>query len=242
MIRLTCPSCDKKLNAKPETAGQMRKCPNCGQPIRIPVEEAVAAPVEEAVAAPVEEAVAAPVEEAVAAPAAVVPGDAAASAEVIAISEEHLPFFHRPERLNRESYYLICNRTSLVATWENNGNGWMLKTVSGFIPAKRNRDQLPNQGEFQLIELKFATLPQGRRLTGLNFYQLAARWALNSLDQGDDPVLERIAGPGRLNKDQKNVVRQTLRDHFMRPLWQDAAAVLEYLGNDDHQSHSVGQN
>ncbi len=232
MIRLTCPSCDKKLNAKPETAGQMRKCPNCGQPIRIPVEEPVAAPVAEAATAPVDEPVAAP--------AAVVLGNTAAPEEVIAISEEHLPFFHRPERLNRESYYLICNRTGLVATWENNGNGWMLKTVSGFIPAKRNRDQLPNQGEFQLVELKFATLPQGRRLTGLNFYQLATRWALNSLDQGDDAVLERIAGPGRLNKDQKNVVRQVLRDHFMRPLWQDAAPVLEFLANDDHQSHSVG--
>jgi hypothetical protein len=227
MISLTCPSCDKKLNAKPELAGQMRKCPNCGQPIRIPVEDAVEDPVEEAVAAP-------------AAPPAVALGDTAAPEEVIAISEEHLPFFHRPERLNRESYYLICNRTGLVATWENNGNGWMLKTVSGFIPAKRNREQLPSQGEFQLIELKFATQPQGRRLTGLNFYQLASRWALNSLDQGDDAILERVTAQGRLNKDQKLVVRQALRDHFMRPLWQDAAAVLEFLANNDHQSHSVG--
>ena len=217
MIRLTCPSCDKQLNAKPELAGQMRKCPNCGQPIRIPVEAAVAAA------------------------AATIPLDEAEPVEHVApISEEHLPFFQRPERLNRECFYLICDRTSLVATWENNGSGWMLKTVSGFIPAKRNRDQLPNQGEFQLVEMKFATLPDGRRLTGLAFFQLASRWALNSLDQGDDVILERVTGHGRLNKEQKNVVRQTLREHFMRPLWQDAAAVLEYLANDAHQSHGVG--
>ena len=215
MIRLTCPSCDRKLNAKPELAGQMRKCPNCGQPIRIPVEAAVAAPASGA------------------------PDDAPAE-HLIAISEEHLPFFHRPERLNRESAYLICNRTALVATWENNGSGWMLKTISGFIPAKRNHDQIPSQGDFQLIELTFVTLPEGRRLTGLHFYQLASRWALNSLDQGDDAVLERVVGHGRLDKDQKNVVRQFLRDHFMRPIWQDAKAVLEYLASDDHQSHGVG--
>ena len=35
MIRVTCPHCGSKLNAKDELAGQTRKCPKCAQPVRI---------------------------------------------------------------------------------------------------------------------------------------------------------------------------------------------------------------
>jgi len=203
MLRFTCPSCEKKLAAKEEMVGRIGKCPNCGQPIRVAVEAA------EATSIPLDE--------------------ADPNAQVLPASEEHLPFFHRPERLDRDSHYLICDKTNLVATWENNGNGWMLKTTSGLISAKRNRDKLPNEGEFQLVELKFSLTPEGKRLTGITCYKLASRWALNVLDQGDDAILERIVGPGSLNREQKFAIRQVLKSHFMRPVWENATAVLEYL-------------
>jgi len=203
MLRFTCPSCEKKLAAKEEMVGRIGKCPNCGQPIRVAVEAA------EATSIPLDE--------------------ADPNAQVLPAGEEHLPFFHRPERLDRDSHYLICDKTHLVAAWENNGNGWMLKTTSGLIPAKRNRDKLPNEGEFQLVELKFSLTPEGKRLTGITSYKLASRWALNVLDQGDDAILERIVGPGSLNREQKFAVRQVLKSHFMRPVWENATAVLEYL-------------
>ena len=82
-------------------------------------------------------------------------------------------------------------------------------------------------------------MPEGKRLTGLGIYQLATRWALTVLDQGDDPIVGKIIGPGSLNRDQKNAVRQALRDQFMRQVWEGAAAVLEYLGNADYHSHNV---
>ena len=155
-------------------------------------------------------------------------------------AEGHLLALDLPERLNRESNYVICDRAHLAATWTNNGKGWLLKTNAGLVSAKRNRDKLPAEGDFQLVELKFAVTPEGRRLTGITSYQLAARWALTTLDQGDDVIVERIVGYGSLNGDQKNVVRQALRDQFMREVWDGAAEVLQYLGNTDYHSPGVG--
>ncbi len=212
MIRVTCPHCGSKLNAKDELAGQTRKCPKCAQPLLV-----VADP------APVGRDV----------------GRTAPPADPPA-TEEGLPSLDLPEHLNRLSHYLICDRTHLVATWENDGRGWMLKTISGLIAAKRNRDQLPSQGDFKLVELKLSMTSDGKRLTGLKSYQLALRWALTVLDQGDEQIVAKIIGHGSLNQDQKAVVRETLRDQFMREVWQDAADVLAYLGNTDYHSSGVG--
>jgi len=213
MIRVICPQCGSKLNAKDEIAGQTRKCPKCGQPILI-----VADPDHPGI----------DVDE--------TPSDQ----HVQAATEEHLPSMHLPQRLNRDNHYLICDKVHLVATWENNGHGWMLKTGSGFISAKRNHEKLPAQGDFHLIELKFVLMPEGKRLSGIRSYQLAPRWALTTLDQGDDIIVEKIVHVGPLNRDQKNVVRQALKDQFMREVWEHATPVLEYLGNTDYHSPGVG--
>ena len=135
---------------------------------------------------------------------------------------------------------LICDRTHLVATWENNGSGWMFKVGTGFVSAKRGRENLPSQGDFKLVELKFMITPDGKRLSGLATYQLATRWALTALDQGDDQIVGKITGMGSLNREQKNAVRQALKDQFMRQVWEGAADVLEYLANTDYHSPSVG--
>ena len=79
---------------------------------------------------------------------------------------------------------------------------------------------LPTQGDFKLVELKFAMTPEGKRLAGLTSYQLAIRWALTVLDQGDEPIVGKITGYGSLNRDQKNAVRQALKDQFMRQVWE----------------------
>jgi len=214
MIRMTCLSCGKKLHAKDELAGRAAKCPGCGQPIQIPAE--------------------------VAPPSGNIPLDDAEPGEhVIPASEEHIATPRVIERLNRESHYLICNKTQLMATWANNGAGWMIRVGAGFLPAKRNREKLPDQGNFQLTELKFALTPEGKRLSGVASYQLVSRYALTVLDQGDDNIVEKITGPGCLNRDQKNAVRQALKEQFMRPVWQEAAAVLDYLASADYHSPGV---
>jgi len=215
MIRVTCTGCGSKLNAKDELAGQTRKCPKCARPVKI-----IADPDADAANMAVDE--------------------ASPNQQIHAATEEHLPTLDLLERLNREHHYLICGKTHLVAAWENNGQGWMLKTGAGFISAKRNRDKLPAQGDFKLVELKFDMTPAGKRLLGLTAYQLADRWALTTLDQADDLIAGKITNFGFLNKDQKNVVRQALRDQFMRQVWEKAAEVLDYLGNTDYHSPGVG--
>ena len=77
-------------------------------------------------------------------------------------------------------------------------------------------------------------------MSGLTSYQLATRWALTALDQGDDQIVGKITGLGSLNRDQKNAVRQALKDQFMRQVWEGAADVLEYLANTDYHSPGVG--
>jgi hypothetical protein len=214
MIRVTCPHCGSKLNAKDELAGQTRKCPKCAKPVQI-------------------------VADAAADPAAASLDQNSSDQHVQVSQEERLPVVELPDRLNRDHHYLICNRTHLAAAWENNGAGWMLKSGSGFISAKRNRENLPTQGDFKLVELKLSITPEGKRLTGLTVYQLATRWALITLDQGDDQIVGKITGLGSLNRDQKNAVRQALKDQFMRQVWEGAANVLEYLANVDYHSPGV---
>ena len=219
MIQFTCPNCRTRLQAKPALLGHVRKCPKCAQSVRIVADPDTAAAPDSADAIPLD--------------------DALPDQTVVAATEEHLPTRKPPERLNRESHYLICDKTHLVAAWENNGNGWMIKSGASFIPAKRNRDRLPAQGEFQLVELKFRMTPEGKRLVGIACHQLAPHWALTTLDQGDDLILEKVTGPGCLNRDQKAAVRLIFKEQFMRPVWEQAAQVLDFLANADYHSPGV---
>ena len=212
MIRMACPDCGKKLHAKDELAGRTAKCPSCGRAITIPQPE----------------------------PSNTIPLDEAEPGEhVIPASEDRVATRPRIERLNRESHYLICDKTHLMATWANNGAGWMVRAGQGFLPAKRAKEKLPEAGDFQLTELTFSMTPEGKRLAGIVSYQLVSRWALTVLDQGDDNIVEKITGLGCLNRNQKIAVRQALKEQFMRPVWQDAAAVLDYLANVDWHSPGV---
>ncbi len=154
-------------------------------------------------------------------------------------SEEHLPTHHWPERLNRLNRYVIVDKSKLVSTWVNNGEGWMLKTNHGFIPANRNFELLPAQGDFKLVELDMELCNEALRMRGIIVYQLARRWALTNLDKGDDRILKSIAGYSGLNRDQKAIVMRCLKDLFMREVWESAEGVLDYLMNTDFHSHGT---
>jgi len=214
MIRLACPTCGKKLAAPDEHAGRMGKCPGCGQPIRIATEAAAFGP-----SIPLDE--------------------TEPDQHVLPPNEQRLPVYRPPERLDRESHYLICDKTHLVAAWENYGLGWQFNTGTGMAPAGRHRDKLPMVGEFQLVELRLEMTPDGKRLKGIVCYRLADRWALNALDQGDDVILEKVVGPGCLNREQKFAVRQVLKTQFMSAVWQEAKAVNDFLVNNDFHSHGT---
>jgi hypothetical protein len=207
MIHLVCTNCRSRLSAKDELLGQTRTCPKCRHPVLIAAAETPSTPSAGAAAEPVYD-----------------------------LGQPGLPQLPIPKRLDRNNQYLICDRSKLVATWKNDGQGWMLHTLSGLVSAVRNADQLPNQGDFKLVELRLDRTDTGLRLSGIHSYQLAQRWALSSLDKGDDVIVSKITSLGSLNKDQKNVVRQAIKDQFMREVWAESNHVLEYLGNADYHS------
>jgi hypothetical protein len=216
MVRVVCPSCQSKLTAKDELIGQMRKCPKCGQPVKIG-DAATAQPGDQAVGL----------------------AEAQASEEIHDATGPKLPLVVVPERLNRQFRYLICDKSKIAAMWENDGRGWMLKTTNGLISAARNPDKLPSQGDFKLIELHLEMTGDGLRLRGLLVFQLAHRWALTKLERGEDAILSAITGPGSLNREQKVAIRQQLGESLMREVWGGADRILEYLANADYHCHGT---
>jgi hypothetical protein len=214
MVRMVCPGCQSGLVAKDELIGQVRKCPKCGRPVKIVDPAAVAA------AEPATE-----------------PIESPPSEEIHDATGPKLPLVAIPERLNRQYRYLICDKTKVIATWENDGRGWMLKSNKGLVSAARNTDKIPSQGDFKLVELHLELTGEGLRLEGLSVYQLAQRWALTKLERSEDGVLSTITGPGSLLREQKVAIRQHLGESMMREVWGSATQVLEYLANTDYHSH-----
>jgi hypothetical protein len=212
MIRITCPNCQSKLRAKDELVGQTRECPQCHAPVLIAKPDTLPE----------------------------LPDEAAPEEQIHDIGTPGLPPLDVPKRLDRHNHYLICDRSKLVAAWKDDGQGWMLKTNTGLVSAVRNSEQLPAQGDFKLVELKLQRTDAGVRLAGIQSYQLAERWALTSLDRGDDQIVSKITALGSLNRDQKNVVRQAVKDRFMREVWAEAGDLLEYLANTDYHSPGTG--
>ncbi|HUS39823.1 MAG TPA: hypothetical protein VMX74_10260 [Pirellulales bacterium] len=215
MIRVLCGACGSKLNAKDEMAGQTRKCPKCGKPVLIPRPEPAGEPSADEMVGldkPV------------------------ADQHVHGASDTKLSTVEVPERLDRSSHYLICDKSRVFAAWKSDAKGWMLHTNSGLLPAARNHDLLPDQGDFKLIQLKLGTTGDGHRLCGLIAYQLAQRWAMPKLERGDHQILSAVTGAGALTRQQKDIVRQAIKDRFMYEVWKDADEVLEFLDNTDYHS------
>ena len=218
MIRVTCPNCQAKLNAKDELIGQTRNCPRCGGAVAIrPAEESQPA---SGLRGGAPEAPSSTMSES--------PGPAIGHVDAVV----------RLVRLNR---YLVCDGARVIATWENNGQGWRIRTDHGFASAARNPEKIPAQGDFKLVELKMALLDGELQLEAIQVYQLARRWALPGLARGDDLICKSIVGPGALLRAQKDAVRLQLQELLMRSVWGDATEVLDYLANDDYHSHGAGR-
>ena len=228
MIRITCPGCGVKIKAKLKLAGQTRKCPKCGGKIVVPTLDELPDDIVKQLQAKAAE-----------------PGSAAATkpaadkpVEIIHTNpaEARLPVDDLPEGLDRTHRYLICDNSRLRAMWRDDGQGWMVKGVSGFVPARRNTENLPGHGQFTLVELELELGDEGLRLQAITSYKLASRFAMTKLALGDDDILRAVTGPGSLNREQKNAVRQSLNEQFMREVWGDSAEVVDYLGNADYHS------
>lgn len=207
---ITCPSCQARLKVSEQFAGRAGKCPRCGEIIQIKAAEAAS----EIAPAP--------------------PNQQQESAG------EEFPEIQQADKLVRNYHYLVCDRLGLVATWEANGQGWLIRSGTTFVRAVKNPDKLPAQGDFKLVELQLVHRPDGSQyLEGLHVYQLASRYALTRIERGDDAILGAIRGPGALTRDQKAAVFRYIREKFMRPIWEDNQALVEYLTNEDYHSPGI---
>ncbi len=218
MIRVECPECGSWLSAKDKLAGMTRKCPKCTGDVVIPVPDGVL-PVDDDL----------------------LTGDDDSQADSLVhdVLDHELPPVEAPQRLAWHDRYLICSSDKLFSAWESNGHGWMLKTNSGFIRARRNIESLPNQGDFTLVELKMSAADGSQRLQAIIPYQIAARWALPTLARSDSEILSKITGPSGLNKPQKAAVMRYLREKMMPETWHVADEIIDYLGNTDFHSQGV---
>ncbi len=213
MLTVVCPSCQANLRVRPEFAGRAGKCPKCGAIVHVPALE----PQAEA-------------ERRVETGRADGEGDAGSE----------FPDIEPTDRLVRDYHYLVVDRKGLVATWENNGQGWMIRSGTTFVRAVRNADKLPGQGDFKLVELQLTRTEEGsHRLKGLAVYQLAPRYALTRIERGEDAILQAVRGPAPLSKEQKAAVFAYIREKFMRPIWEDHAALVDYLTNLDYHSPGI---
>ncbi len=217
-IRIVCPHCGSKINAKRKLLGEIRPCPKCKEPLHILLPENV-----EALPS--------------------MPLDEPDNPE-----RPHLPgnkqgvLSGRPlERLNRHSRYVICNRSMMVACWSNDGHGWRWKTNVGLVSANRYKDQLPSHGEFVLTEVNLRENGPELQLTGVRCLQIASHWGLNYLADGDDAICTRITGFCGLNREQKFAVRKTLLEFYMPELLEKAPKIADFLSNDDYRVSEIVQ-
>ena len=215
MLRIACPNCQSKLNAKEKLLGQTRNCPKCGTPVLIqPPDDATTAPQTEDETPTIH----------------VEPDQAEPLAKVVAVADP-VSKFTSPNR------YLILDRQRLVAVWE--GDGWQLKTFAGLIPAKRNTEEIPGQGIFRLVELRVTRTEDAMHLTGIVCHELVPRWALPAIGRGDNQILEKIIAPAGFTRDHKQLVRNYLKDNFMPEVWRDSHPITDFLANDDHHTQGV---
>ena len=219
MIQITCPKCQSRLNAKDELVGQTRNCPKCRNPILI----------------------AKPVSSPQQVYGETIPLDDAMPDQHVEIPEvDALPrAMCGPEHLDRQSRYVILDQSSVIAAWEDNGQGWAVKTRNGYASVSRNQDKLPTQGNFTLVELRLGTTEAGYRMQGIHCYQLANRWALTALTRGDEAILHKIEGPGSLSRTQKFALCEHIKELFMREVWASVPEIHDYLLNADYHSAGV---
>ncbi|GAB6165291.1 hypothetical protein JCM19992_12910 [Thermostilla marina] len=168
------------------------------------------------------------------------PGLSSAASEPGA-AEENVPAVETPAQLVPWHHYVVCDRTGLFATWENNGKGWQIKSGTQMVPVRQHPDKLPSQGTFVLVELQIESTDEGHRLVGIVPYRLADRYALTKLERGPDEILKAIRGPGALNREQKVAVMGYLRSRFMREVWAGNEALRDYLTNQDYHSPGIGK-
>ena len=131
-----------------------------------------------------------------------------------------------PEALSKLNHYLICDHKEVVARWEYDGRGWMIHLKDGFTRAATVENQIPQFGNFILVEVAVERREDGKHLKAINVYQLRRQYALTKIAKGDDAVLETIIDYAQLNARQYTHVKDLVKSKFLPHLWGEMEAIL----------------
>ena len=230
MIRVECPSCGARLKVKDVLGGRSGKCPGCGKSVAIPAPAKAPAASDAVAPIPFDS-----VEDDEPTPRIIVPegrgtlgtvveGDSSPPPEPKsrAVDVENAELFSRrdaPERLGALSHYLICDHKDVVARWQNDGKGWMIRLKDGFTRAATVSTEIPSFGKFILIEIGCERRGDGIHLSNISPYRLQPTYALTKLTKGDDTILTSILRRAPLNNAQKSHVRTLVKSKFLPHMW-----------------------
>jgi len=131
-----------------------------------------------------------------------------------------------PTTLGKQNHYLICDHKDVVARWENDGRGWMIHLKDGFARAATVENQIPQFGNFILVEVAVQRGDDGLHLQAINVYQLRRQYALKKIAKGDDAVLETIIDYAQLNRRQYSHVKDLVKATFLPHMWGEMEALL----------------
>jgi hypothetical protein len=131
-----------------------------------------------------------------------------------------------PDHLAALNHYMVCDHKDVVARFEHDDRGWMVKLKDGFVRAKLVAGKIPQFGKFVLVEVGVKQSDDGLHLEFVHPFRLADQYALNKLAKGDDAILSAITGRSDLSTAQKGHVRDLVKKHFLP---QVAAEVDQFM-------------
>ncbi|MDO5554483.1 MAG: hypothetical protein Q4G68_12055 [Planctomycetia bacterium] len=218
-IRVICPHCKCKIDASDTLANKLKPCPKCKNQILI------APSVEES-----PKIVPVPHSGSVANAEAEIEFDPNAG---VSVGQRLI------RRLKPGNIYVITSYERIVAYWKF-PDGWLYNVGSGFVPAKRNRELIPENGTFTLIEGNVHKTEEGQRLVGLQFYELKSRGVLLLIAGTETDILEKVTERSACPDSAKRFFLQYIRGHYFTDFTKEAPELVDFLLGDDYHTRQIG--
>ena len=137
-----------------------------------------------------------------------------------------------PNRLDLLSHYLVVDHKDLIARWQNDGRGWLIRIKHGFCRAATVAQHIPEVGKFLLIEIRVERREDGFHIQSITPFKLKHYNALIRLTHGDDAILAAVTGGATLNDKQKQHVRSIVKSKFLPHIWPEADELLAAIGDE----------
>ncbi|MDO4569207.1 MAG: hypothetical protein Q4D38_02360 [Planctomycetia bacterium] len=237
-ITVRCFACKVGMKIKSEYAGKLRKCPKCGEIFIVPQSDGNAIVPPPQVLEKLRQAEQASAQSEVQTSSTAGTQANQPQANISPLDDERITPVDHPKRLNPKYRYMILDTRSVIACWQLD-KGWQVWDGARLVPAKRNQNLLPKQGEFYLVELQLEAAGDEMKLTKIRIFRLARQYSVSKLAGDDFAVLSTIVAASGLLRPQKSALLAGLKQHFMREVWAEAKNIYDYLLNDDSHSTEV---